>query len=74
MTTINETLAAISKLHSDAREIERSLSQHAKNETDPKRHALLHRAHRVVHDFALSMPALGPLHETFYSSHKGGRQ
>jgi hypothetical protein len=55
---LSETLAAISKLHREAAEIERALHCHTAVERDPVAHARLHRLHRVVHDFALAMTAL----------------
>jgi hypothetical protein len=58
--TITETLAAISKLRHDAREIGAALHLHAAVASDPKLHGKLHRLHGVVRDFHLAMPAVAP--------------
>jgi hypothetical protein len=58
--TLAQTLAAISRLHREAREIERSLHQHAAAERDPAMHGKLHRLHATVRDFCLAMPAGAP--------------
>jgi hypothetical protein len=57
---LSETLAAVAKLNSDAREIERALHKHATAERDPVMHGKLHRLHGVVRDFHLAMPAVAP--------------
>ena len=58
--TLAQTLASISKLGRDAREIERALHQHVTAERDPAMHGKLHRLHATVRDFCLAMPAGAP--------------
>jgi hypothetical protein len=57
---LSETLAAIAKLHDDAREIEFALRRHIADVSDPQLHGKLHRLHGVVRDFHLAMPAVAP--------------
>jgi hypothetical protein len=55
--TIEQLKAALKKLRADAERLEQALHRHAKNETDPARHAMLFRLAGVLRDF-LAVPAM----------------